>query len=190
MIDVLWMQIDGGTLRQPEFDTIQLHGGQIPDPTPNARAVPIYASTSFVFNDSQHGADLFGLKYAIPISLTTGLCSQHLSLRAPGHIYSRIHNPTVVCRAMYVLRASDDLRLGRFRGEDCCFGRGSGSGRSRLWTGCSVPRCLCPRGSWRQHCLDVGILHVHLRTQLNMLQLLPLRRSKSQVSDFEPEGRS
>ena len=38
--------------RQPEFDTIQLHGGQAPDPTTNARAVPIYASTSFVFNDT------------------------------------------------------------------------------------------------------------------------------------------
>ncbi|KDR72956.1 hypothetical protein GALMADRAFT_252316 [Galerina marginata CBS 339.88] len=62
--------------KKPEFDTIQLHGGQIPDPTTNARAVPIYASTSFVFNDSAHGADLFGL-------------------RAPGHIYSRIGNPTV-----------------------------------------------------------------------------------------------
>ncbi|KAF9533648.1 Cys/Met metabolism PLP-dependent enzyme-domain-containing protein [Crepidotus variabilis] len=62
--------------KQPEFDTIQLHGGQTPDPTTNARAVPIYASTSFVFNDSAHGADLFGL-------------------RALGHIYSRIGNPTV-----------------------------------------------------------------------------------------------
>jgi len=62
--------------RQPEFDTLQLHGGQVPDPTTNARAVPIYASTSFVFNDSAHGADLFGL-------------------RAMGHIYSRIGNPTV-----------------------------------------------------------------------------------------------
>lgn len=39
--------------RQPEFDTIQLHGGQQPDPTTNARAVPIYASTSFVFNNSE-----------------------------------------------------------------------------------------------------------------------------------------
>jgi len=62
--------------KEPEFDTIQLHGGQAPDPTTNARAVPIYASTSFVFNDSAHGADLFGL-------------------RAMGHIYSRIGNPTV-----------------------------------------------------------------------------------------------
>ncbi|CAE6484930.1 unnamed protein product [Rhizoctonia solani] len=61
--------------KQPEFDTLQLHAGQTPDPTTNARAVPIYASTSFVFNDSQHGADLFGLK-------------------ALGNIYSRIGNPT------------------------------------------------------------------------------------------------
>ena len=42
--------------RQPEFDTIQLHGGQQPDPTTNARAVPIYASTSFVFNNSEVSA--------------------------------------------------------------------------------------------------------------------------------------
>lgn len=58
------------------FDTLQIHAGQSPDPGSNARAVPVYASTSFVFNDSAHGADLFGL-------------------RAPGNIYSRIGNPTV-----------------------------------------------------------------------------------------------
>ncbi|GLB42666.1 putative degT/DnrJ/EryC1/StrS aminotransferase family protein [Lyophyllum shimeji] len=62
--------------KEPEFDTLQLHAGQAPDTATNARAVPIYASTSFVFNNSEHGADLFGL-------------------RAPGHIYSRIGNPTV-----------------------------------------------------------------------------------------------
>lgn len=39
-------------LREPEFETMQLHAGQVPDPTTNARAVPIYASTSFVFNNS------------------------------------------------------------------------------------------------------------------------------------------
>ncbi|CUA73072.1 O-acetylhomoserine (thiol)-lyase [Rhizoctonia solani] len=61
--------------KAPEFDTLQLHAGQTPDSATNARAVPIYASTSFVFNDSQHGADLFGL-------------------RALGNIYSRIGNPT------------------------------------------------------------------------------------------------
>lgn len=58
------------------FDTLQIHAGQVPDPGTNARAVPIVASTSFVFNDSAHGADLFGL-------------------RAAGNIYSRIGNPTV-----------------------------------------------------------------------------------------------
>lgn len=57
------------------FDTQQLHAGQEPDPGSNARAVPIVASTSFVFNDSEHGADLFGL-------------------RAFGNIYSRLMNPT------------------------------------------------------------------------------------------------
>jgi O-acetylhomoserine/O-acetylserine sulfhydrylase-like pyridoxal-dependent enzyme len=39
--------------KAPEFDTLQVHGGQEPDPATNARAVPIYASSSFVFNDSQ-----------------------------------------------------------------------------------------------------------------------------------------
>ncbi|KAG8951468.1 Homocysteine synthase [Tulasnella sp. 424] len=62
--------------KAPEFDTLQLHAGQVPDPTTNARAAPIYASTSFVFNNSEHAADLFGL-------------------RAFGNIYSRIGNPTV-----------------------------------------------------------------------------------------------
>ncbi|OAA44047.1 O-acetylhomoserine-lyase [Beauveria brongniartii RCEF 3172] len=58
------------------FETLQLHAGQEPDPTTNARAVPIYATTSFTFNDSAHGARLFGLKES-------------------GNIYSRIMNPTV-----------------------------------------------------------------------------------------------
>ncbi|KAJ7466172.1 Cys/Met metabolism PLP-dependent enzyme-domain-containing protein [Mycena galericulata] len=59
--------------KEPEFDTLQLHAGQEPDPTTNARAPPIYATTSYVFNDTEHAADLFGL-------------------RAFGNIYSRIGN--------------------------------------------------------------------------------------------------
>ncbi|KAJ7162695.1 pyridoxal phosphate-dependent transferase [Mycena crocata] len=62
--------------KSPEFDTLQLHAGGAPDPTTNARATPIYATTSYVFNDTEHAADLFGL-------------------RAFGNIYSRIMNPTV-----------------------------------------------------------------------------------------------
>lgn len=57
------------------FDTLQLHAGQEPDPATNARAVPIYQTTSYVFNDARHAADLFGLK-------------------AFGNIYTRIMNPT------------------------------------------------------------------------------------------------
>ena len=56
-------------------ETIALHGGQVPDPTTNARAVPIYQTTSFVFNDAQHAANLF-------------------ALAEPGNIYTRIMNPT------------------------------------------------------------------------------------------------
>ncbi|OJT07246.1 O-acetylhomoserine (thiol)-lyase [Trametes pubescens] len=62
--------------KEPEFETIQLHAGQEVDSATNARAPPIYASTSFVFNNSKHGADLFGL-------------------RSLGNIYSRMGNPTV-----------------------------------------------------------------------------------------------
>lgn len=57
------------------FETLQLHGGQQPDPTTNARAVPIYQTTSYVFNNAEHGANLFALKEF-------------------GNIYSRIMNPT------------------------------------------------------------------------------------------------
>ena len=56
-------------------DTLAIHAGQLPDPATNARAVPIYATTSYVFNDTQHAADLFGL-------------------RVFGNIYTRIMNPT------------------------------------------------------------------------------------------------
>lgn len=57
------------------FETMQLHAGQEPDPTTNSRAVPIYQTTSFVFNDAEHGANLFSLKEF-------------------GNIYTRIMNPT------------------------------------------------------------------------------------------------
>lgn len=62
--------------RKLKFETLQLHVGQEQaDPATDARAVPIYASSSFVFHDSQHAADRFGLK-------------------APGNIYGRLTNPT------------------------------------------------------------------------------------------------
>nr|WP_231740820.1 O-acetylhomoserine aminocarboxypropyltransferase/cysteine synthase family protein [Thalassoglobus neptunius] len=58
-----------------KLDTACLHGGQVPDPATNARAVPIYMSTSFVFNDTDHAGRLFALQEF-------------------GNIYTRIMNPT------------------------------------------------------------------------------------------------
>ncbi len=57
------------------FETLALHAGQQPDSATNARAVPIYQTTSYVFNSADHAANLFGLKEF-------------------GNIYTRIHNPT------------------------------------------------------------------------------------------------
>jgi O-acetylhomoserine (thiol)-lyase len=64
------------SLRAPRFDTLSLHAGQRPDPATKSRAVPIYQTTSYVFEDVEHAAGLFNLERA-------------------GHIYSRISNPTV-----------------------------------------------------------------------------------------------
>jgi O-acetylhomoserine (thiol)-lyase len=62
--------------REFGFETRMVHAGHIPDPATGARAVPIYQTTSYVFYDTDHAADLF-------------------DLRQYGHIYSRISNPTV-----------------------------------------------------------------------------------------------
>jgi len=58
------------------FETLQLHAGYTPEPTTSSRQVPIYPTTSYVFQSPEHAADLFALK-------------------AFGNIYSRIMNPTV-----------------------------------------------------------------------------------------------
>ncbi|MFF0777817.1 bifunctional o-acetylhomoserine/o-acetylserine sulfhydrylase [Streptomyces sp. NPDC003720] len=65
----------GPDLSAWSFETKQIHAGAAPDPTTGARATPIYQTTSFVFRNTQHAADLF-------------------SLAEPGNIYTRIHNPT------------------------------------------------------------------------------------------------
>jgi O-acetylhomoserine (thiol)-lyase len=62
--------------RYPGFDTLALHAGQRPDPATGARAVPIYASASFCFENSEHAASMFNMERS-------------------GHVYSRISNPTV-----------------------------------------------------------------------------------------------
>jgi O-acetylhomoserine (thiol)-lyase len=62
-------------MSQFKFETLQVHAGQEVDVTTNSRAVPIYQTSSYVFNDAQHGADLF-------------------ALRKFGNIYTRLMNPT------------------------------------------------------------------------------------------------
>src|SRR5579859_3822484 len=57
------------------LSTLALHAGQVPDPSTGARAVPIYQTTSFVFKNTEHAANLFALKEF-------------------GNIYTRIMNPT------------------------------------------------------------------------------------------------
>jgi O-acetylhomoserine (thiol)-lyase len=61
--------------RKLGFDTLQVHAGQEVDPTTGSRAVPIYQTTSYVFNNAEHAANLF-------------------ALTEPGNIYTRIMNPT------------------------------------------------------------------------------------------------
>ncbi len=62
-------------MSEHRFETLQLHAGQEPDPTTNSRAVPIYQTTSYVFDSAEHGANLFALAEF-------------------GNIYTRIMNPT------------------------------------------------------------------------------------------------
>lgn len=59
----------------PKFETLQIHAGQVADPTTGARAVPIYQTTSYLFQNAEHAAKLFGLQ-------------------AFGNIYTRLMNPT------------------------------------------------------------------------------------------------
>lgn len=61
--------------KEYRFDTLAVHAGQVPDPTTGSRAVPIYQTTSYVFQDTEHAARLFGLQEF-------------------GNIYTRIMNPT------------------------------------------------------------------------------------------------
>lgn len=62
-------------MKKLHFETLQVHAGQEVDPTTLSRAVPIYQTSSYLFKDAKHAADLFGLKEF-------------------GNIYTRIMNPT------------------------------------------------------------------------------------------------
>jgi len=79
---VLWLKLNEWRIitvnndkQSYRFETLQIHAGQVPDPSTGSRAVPIYQTTSYVFKDTEHAAKLF-------------------SLAEPGNIYTRIMNPT------------------------------------------------------------------------------------------------
>ena len=74
------------------FDTIALHAGQRADPATGARAVPIYQTTSYVFEGADQAASLFNLERA-------------------GHIYSRISNPTVAVLEERVAQAEGEVQV-------------------------------------------------------------------------------
>ena len=77
------------------FETKQIHAGQEPDPTTGSRAVPIYQTTSYVFRDTDHAADLFALAEV-------------------GNIYTRIMNPTqmVLEARLQALESGTDTAIG------------------------------------------------------------------------------
>src|SRR5580698_9842161 len=68
-------QLSEDLMMKQHLATLAVHGGQVPDPTTGARAVPIYQTTSYVFHDADHAARLFNLQEF-------------------GNIYTRIMNPT------------------------------------------------------------------------------------------------
>lgn len=82
-----------------KFDTLQVHAGQEPDPVTGARAVPLYQTTSFVFNNSDHAEARF-------------------ALQDPGAIYSRLGNPT---------NDVFEARIAALEGGSAALGVGSGS---------------------------------------------------------------
>lgn len=112
-LDTYWLWYP----REPEFDTLQLHAGQDPDTATNARSVPIYATTSYVFNSSEvrlthffiiatsqllppklsFSTLLICLDWGSPfVFLFWHLFIDDVLFRAFGNIYSRIGNPTLV----------------------------------------------------------------------------------------------
>ena len=92
------------SLRTPGFNTLAIHAGAQPDPATGARATPIYQTTSFVFDDVDHAASLFGLK-------------------AFGNIYTRIMNPT---------QAVLEERLAALEGGTAALATSSGHGAQLL----------------------------------------------------------
>lgn len=111
--------------RNLKFETLQLHVGQEQaDPVTDARAVPIYASTSYVFHNSQHAADRFALKDA-------------------GNIYGRLTNPT---------QDVFEQRIAALEGGVAALAVASGASSCNIYNSepcrCRRPHCCCKNNLW------------------------------------------
>lgn len=138
--------------RKLHFDTLQLHAGQSPDPTTNARAVPIYATSSYVFNDTDHGADLFALRASgnIYSRYVTGLSWCQIPVDSSNY---RIMNPTndvfeQRIAALEGAAAATAVSSGKFlQGERCCLHQKLMMRESHR-PSCSIPHHCYSLSSW------------------------------------------
>ena len=117
--------------RAHRFETLQVHAGQAPAPGTNARAVPIVQSSSFTFDSTAHGADLF-------------------ALRSTGNIYTRIANPTTEVFEKRIAALEGGLAAvatssGQARDRRASSGRCSGSASSPRSSGASPSPPTRPR---------------------------------------------
>ena len=88
-----------------KFETLQLHAGQTSDPTTKARAVPIYQTTSFTFDDSAHAARLFGLKEF------GNIYSRIMNVGFPNHVYRFTTDHPCSLQSMYSRSALQHLKV-------------------------------------------------------------------------------
>ena len=131
-------------MKQYRFETLQIHVGQeMPDPATDARAVPIYATASYVFHDCAHAAARFGLE-------------------DPGNIYGRLTNSTqevLEKRAAALEGGTAALALASGGCRHCVYPAGPGTERrplcgpeNNLW------RQLQPDGAYASRLWDHGLL--------------------------------
>ena len=101
-------------------DTLMVHGGQEPDPATGSRAVPIYQTTAYVFRDSEHAANLFGLKesgniYTRIMNPTTDVFEKRVAILEEGMSYQRIAINPVDAQLLESLRFSRQEVAGIYR---------------------------------------------------------------------------
>ena len=92
--------------RAPGFNTLAVHAGAKPDPATGARAVPIYQTTSYVFDDADHAASLFGL--VMPV--TDAVLAFNASASA-GVVAKHVATGAFLLATFFVLRAAQGRQL-------------------------------------------------------------------------------